>query len=135
MKRQVIETEKAYLKKDVPAFKAGDTVRVGVRIVEGDKERLQHFEGVCIGRSGGGVRETFTVRRVSYGVGIERTFPLHSPRVESIDMLRRGKVRQAKLYYLRGLRGKKARISEATRLTPEEKTQIPEEQKEAPSEE
>ena len=121
MKRQVMEIEKTMLKDKVPEFRAGDTLRVAVRIVEGEKERIQHFEGVCIKRRGGGVRETFTVRRVSYGVGIERVFPLHSPRVEDIKILRKGKVRRGKLYYLRNLRGKKARIPEATRVRPEEK--------------
>ena len=121
MKRQVMEIEKPFIKKDIPDFRPGDTVHVAVRIVEGEKERLQHFEGVCINRRGGGIRESFTLRRVSYGVGIERIFQLHSPRIESISVPRRGKVRRAKLYYLRNLRGKKARISEATRLTPEEK--------------
>lgn len=122
MKRQVMEIEKPQLKKEVPEFRAGDTVKVAVRIVEGEKERIQQFEGVCINRRGGGMRETFTLRRVSYGVGIERIFQLHSPRIEGITITRRGKVRRAKLYYLRNLRGKKARISEATRLTAAEKS-------------
>lgn len=124
MKQQILEIEKPYLKKNIPDFKPGDTVRVAVRIVEGDKERVQYFEGVCISRRGGGLRETFTLRRVSYGVGIERIFQLHSPRIESIEVVRRGKVRKAKLYYLRKLRGKKARIAEATRLTPEQKAEL-----------
>src|SRR5437870_3912070 len=105
-----IEAEQ--LRKDVPPFKPGDTVRVHVRVVEGDKERIQVFEGVCIRRSGGGSRETFTVRKTSYGVGVERTFPLHSPRIDKIDVTARGKVRRAKLYYLRELSGKAARIQE-----------------------
>ncbi|AXA36547.1 MAG: 50S ribosomal protein L19 [Candidatus Hydrogenedentota bacterium] len=100
------------LKKDVPEFGPGDTLKVSVRITEGDKERIQDFIGVCIRRKGSGISETFTVRRVSYGVGMERIFPIHSPKVEAIEVLRRGKVRRAKLYYLRELRGKKARIVE-----------------------
>ena len=104
-----------YMKQSVPDFRPGDTVRVAVRIVEGDKERIQNFEGVCIGRSGTGMDETFTVRRVSFGVGMERIFPLHSPRVESIQVLRHGRVRRAKLYYLRDLSGRKARIAETRR--------------------
>lgn len=103
------------MKKRVPDFRPGDTVRVAVRIVEGDKERIQHFEGVCIARHGGGMDETFTVRRVSFGVGIERVFPLHSPRVEKISVIRQGRVRQSKLYYLRELKGRKARIRETRR--------------------
>ncbi len=100
------------LKKDIPDFGPGDTVRVSVLISEGDKERIQDFVGVCIRRKGSGISETFTVRRVSYGVGMERIFPLHSPKIEKIEVLRRGRVRRAKLYYLRELRGKKARIVE-----------------------
>lgn len=106
------EVQKEQLRDDLPDFDAGDTVRVNVRVREGEKERLQAFEGVCIGRSGGGVNETFTVRKVSSGIGVERIFPLHSPSIESIDVVRRGRVRRAKLYYLRGLRGKAARIRE-----------------------
>ncbi len=106
------EIESSHLKSDIPYFRSGDTVRISVRIVEGDKERLQDYEGVVIARSGSGVRETFTVRRVSFGVGMERVFQLHSPRIDSIKVVRRGKVRRAKLYYLRNLRGKKARLSE-----------------------
>ncbi len=104
--------EKEQMKPDLPEFRPGDTVRVSVRIVEGDKERVQDYEGVVIRRKGGGLRETFTVRRVSFGVGMERIFPLHSPRLEGIQVVRRGKVRRAKLYYLRARRGKKARIQE-----------------------
>ena len=101
------------LRPDVPDFGPGDTVRVGVRVVEGNRERLQDFEGVCIGRHGGGINETFTVRRIaSHGIGVERTFLLHSPRIEAIRVTRRGRVRRAKLYYLRGLSGKAARIKE-----------------------
>lgn len=112
MQAIIREIEKSHLKKKVPDFRPGDTVRVSVRITEGKTERIQDFEGVCIARRGGGLRETFTVRRVSYGVGMERIFPLHSPRVAKIKVVRRGKVRRAKLYYLRELRGKKARITE-----------------------
>jgi large subunit ribosomal protein L19 len=99
--------------KDIPDFEPGDTVLVNVKVVEGDKSRVQAYEGVCIGRSGGGLNESFTVRKISYGEGVERVFPLHAPMIDSIKLVRRGKVRRAKLYYLRGLRGKKARISEA----------------------
>ncbi len=104
--------EEKHLKKDLPAFRPGDTVKVQVKVVEGDKERLQAFEGICIRRRGGGLSATFTVRKVTYGVGVERTFPLHSPSVERIEVLRLGQVRRAKLYYLRKLRGKAARIRE-----------------------
>jgi large subunit ribosomal protein L19 len=100
------------LKPDIPEFRAGDTVRVWVRVREGDKERLQAFEGVCIGRRGAGISETFTVRKISAGVGVERIFPLHSPSVADIEVVRPGRVRRAKLYYLRKLSGKKARIRE-----------------------
>ena len=104
--------ESAQLKDNVPEFRVGDTVRVQVKVVEGTRERLQAFEGVVIARRNGSVRETFTVRRNSYGIGVERTFPLHSPRVDSITVTRRGKVRRAKLYYLRGLSGKAAKVKE-----------------------
>ena len=104
--------EKTQIKEDIPAFQPGDTLRVHVRIKEGNKERLQAFEGVCIARKHGGVRETVTVRKVSFGVGVERIFPLHATVVDHIDVIRRGKVRRAKLYYLRNLRGKAARIKE-----------------------
>lgn len=104
--------EREQLKSDIPVFKPGDTVRVHVRVIEGEKERTQVFEGVVIARKGGGNRETFTVRKVSYGVGVERTFPVHSPRLEKIEVQTRGVVRRAKLYYLRGLAGKAARIQE-----------------------
>jgi large subunit ribosomal protein L19 len=100
------------LKEDVPEFRPGDTVRVQVRVREGDKERLQAFEGVCIGLRGGGISETFTLRKVSSGVGVERIFPLHSPSLAEIKVVRRGRVRRAKLYYLRSLSGKAARIPE-----------------------
>lgn len=104
--------EREGLKTNIPAFDPGDTVRVMVRVREGEKERLQAFEGVCIGRRGGGINETFTVRKISAGVGVERIFPLHSPNVSSVELLRRGKVRRAKLYYLRRLAGKSTRIKE-----------------------
>jgi large subunit ribosomal protein L19 len=100
------------LRTDLPAFFPGDTLRVQVRVREGDKERLQAFEGVCIGRRGAGISETFTVRKVSAGVGVERIFPLHSPSLSSIEVVRRGRVRRAKLYFLRQLSGKAARIRE-----------------------
>ncbi|MCM3713172.1 50S ribosomal protein L19 [Halalkalibacter oceani] len=100
------------LRSDLPAFRPGDTLRVHVKVVEGTRERIQVFEGVVIKRRGTGVSETFTVRKISYGVGVERTFPLHSPKIEKIEVKRRGKVRRAKLYYLRNLRGKAARIKE-----------------------
>ena len=99
--------------KEIPDFGPGDTVIVNVKVVEGERSRLQAYEGVCIARSGGGINESFTVRKISYGEGVERVFPLYSPMIDSIKVVRRGKVRRAKLYYLRGLRGKKARISEA----------------------
>lgn len=102
----------ASLRSDIPDFRAGDTVKVNVKVVEGNRSRVQAFQGVVIARQGGGVRETFTVRKVSFGVGVERTFPLHAPTIESIEVVSRGIVRRAKLYYLRDLRGKKARIRE-----------------------
>lgn len=102
--------EEEQMKKDLPAFRPGDTVRVHVRVVEGTRERIQAFEGVVIKMKGGGLRRSFTVRRVTYGVGVERTFPLHSPRIDRIEVVRHGVVRRAKLYYLRGLSGKAARI-------------------------
>ena len=109
----IIETlEKEQLRSDIPEFAPGDTVRVHAKIVEGSRERIQMFEGVVIGRQGTGVRETFPVRRISYGIGGERMFPVHSPRIEKIDVLRKGIVRRAKLYYLRNLTGKAARIKE-----------------------
>lgn len=100
------------LRTDLPEFRAVDTVKVHVKVVEGSRERIQVFEGVVIRRRGGGISETFTVRKISYGVGVERTFPVHSPRVDKIEVVRKGKVRRAKLYYLRNLRGKAARIKE-----------------------
>ncbi len=107
---QILEQEQ--LRQDIPSFRAGDTVRVHVKVIEGTRERIQVFEGVVINRQGTGVRETFTVRRVSYNVGVERTFPVHSPRIDKIEVMRRGIVRRAKLYYLRNLTGKAARIRE-----------------------
>jgi large subunit ribosomal protein L19 len=104
--------EEQHLRKDLPPFRPGDTVKVQVKVVEGDKERLQAFEGICIRRRGGGLSATFTVRKVTYGVGVERTFPLHSPSIDRIEVLRQGQVRRAKLYFLRKLKGKAARIKE-----------------------
>jgi large subunit ribosomal protein L19 len=106
------ETEKQWLRTDIPAFRAGDTLRVNVRVKEGEKERLQAFEGVCLARRGSGVSETFTVRKISNGVGVERIFPVHSPMLAEIAVIRRGRVRRAKLYYLRHLTGKATRIRE-----------------------
>src|SRR5690349_24858178 len=107
------QVEKLSAGKDIPHFGPGDTVLVNVKVVEGERTRIQAYEGVCIGRSGRGLNENFTVRKISYGEGVERVFPLYAPMIDSIKLVRRGKVRRAKLYYLRGLRGKKARISEA----------------------
>lgn len=106
------EVEKEYLRTDIPEFRSGDTLKVHVKVREGDKERIQLFQGVVISRRGSGTNESFTVRKMSGGVGVERVFPLHSPIIDKIDVLRRGRVRRAKLYYLRGLRGKAARIEE-----------------------
>lgn len=106
------QVERLSAGKTIPDFAPGDTVSVNVKVVEGERSRVQAYEGVCIGRSGHGLNENFTVRKISYGEGVERVFPLHSPMIDSIKVVRRGKVRRAKLYYLRGLRGKKARISE-----------------------
>ena len=112
-KKNIISVlEQEQLRNDIPEFRPGDTVKAHVKVVEGNRERIQVFEGVVIGRQNGGVRETFTVRRISYGVGVERTFPLHTPRVDKIEVVRLGRVRRAKLYYLRALRGKAARIPE-----------------------
>ena len=112
MNEMIRSIESAQLRTDIPEFRVGDTLRVQVKVVEGSRERLQAFEGVCIARRNGSCRETFTVRRTSYGIGVERTFPVHSPRVDSITVVRRGKVRRAKLYYLRSLSGKAAKIKE-----------------------
>ena len=105
--------EKEGMRTDIPAFEVGDTVNVYVKVVEGTRERLQAFEGVVIARKNGGIRETFTVRRISFGIGVERTFPLHSPMIDHIDVLRHGVVRRAKLYYLKGKTAKNSRIKEA----------------------
>lgn len=112
MSNIIAEIEKEYMKTDVPQFNVGDTVRVSVKVKEGNRERIQAFEGIVIAKKNGSVRESFTVRRVSFGVGIERTFPLHSPRITDIVVIKRGRVRRAKLYYLRNLSGKAAKIKE-----------------------
>lgn len=108
----VNEITASQLKKDIPEFKAGDTLRVAVRIIEGGKQRIQNFEGVCLARRGSGVSETFIIRKVSSGVGVERNFPLHSPNITSIEVVKHGKVRRHKIFYLRNLKGKAARIKE-----------------------
>src|ERR687889_2849808 len=110
MSKLIQALDQASLRTDVPTFRPGDTVKVHVKVVEGNRSRLQVFQGVVIRRSGGGVRETFTVRKVSFGVGVERTFPVHTPVVDRIEVVTRGDVRRAKLYYLRSLRGKAAKI-------------------------
>jgi large subunit ribosomal protein L19 len=115
---QLIDIERQFLRQSIPEFRPGDTVRIQVRVVEGDKERLQAFQGVVIARKGSGTREMFTVRKISGGIGVERIFPLHAPVVDRIEVLRRGKVRRAKLYYLRNLRGKAARILERRDVLP-----------------
>ena len=112
MTNLIDQIDAASLRDDVPAFRAGDTLRVHVRVVEGSRTRTQVFQGVVIARQGGGVRETFTIRKISFGVGVERTFPVHTPTVEKIEVVARGDVRRAKLYYLRNLRGKAAKIKE-----------------------
>ena len=106
------------LRSDIPAFRAGDTLKVHVRVIEGSRERVQVFQGVVIRRQGGGIRETFTVRKVSFGVGVERTFPVHSPNISEVEVVTRGAVRRAKLYYLRDLRGKAAKIKEKREARP-----------------
>ena len=116
LEAEAIET----LGKDIPDFRAGDTLRVGVRVVEGERTRVQNFEGVCIARSNRGINSNFTVRKMSFGEGVERVFPLYSPNVESIDVVRRGVVRRAKLYYLRGRTGKRARIAERKQTVSQE---------------
>ena len=108
----ILDIDQASLRDDIPEFRAGDNVRVHVRVIEGNRSRVQVFAGVVIARNAGGIQEAFTVRKVSFGVGVERTFPLHSPIIEKIEVERRGDVRRAKLYYLRGLRGKAAKIRE-----------------------
>ncbi|ANU13565.1 LSU ribosomal protein L19p [Planococcus halocryophilus Or1] len=112
MQNIITEITKEQLRTDLPKFRPGDTVRVHVKVVEGTRERVQVYEGVVISRRGGGISESFTVRKISYGVGVERTFPVHTPKIAQLEVLRRGKVRRAKLYYLRDLRGKAARIKE-----------------------
>ena len=110
MNKIIASIEKENMKAEVPVFEIGDTVRVYVKVVEGTRERLQAFEGTVIARKGGGLTETFTVRRISFGIGVERTFPIHSPRVDHVDVVRKGKVRRAKLYYLRERTGKAAKV-------------------------
>jgi large subunit ribosomal protein L19 len=110
MNSVIQKLEERSLRKDLPQFRVGDTLRLQVKVVEGEKERIQPFEGIVIKINGGGNRTTFTVRKVSYGIGVERIFPLHSPRIDKIQVLSRGKVRRARLYYLRGLSGKAARV-------------------------
>ena len=110
--QQLEQEQIAKLAKTIPDFQAGDTVIVNVKVKEGERSRVQAYEGVCIARNGGGLHQSFTVRKISYGEGVERVFPLHAPMIDSIKIVRRGKVRRAKLYYLRSRRGKKARISE-----------------------
>ena len=106
------KVDAAQLRDDIPKFRPGDTVNVHVKVIEGDKSRIQVFKGVVIRRQNGGIRETFTVRKISFGIGVERTFPVHSPNIDKIEVVSRGKVRRAKLYYLRNLRGKAAKIKE-----------------------
>ncbi|GAA5062839.1 large subunit ribosomal protein L19 [Thermocatellispora tengchongensis] len=118
MHTQIQEIEKASMRTDIPDFRPGDTLEVHVRVVEGNRSRIQVFKGFVLRRQGGGARETFTVRKVSYGVGVERTFPVHSPVIEKIQLVTRGDVRRAKLYYMRDLRGKAARIREKREATP-----------------
>ncbi|MCX7794582.1 MAG: 50S ribosomal protein L19 [Thermodesulfovibrionales bacterium] len=120
MNELIKAVEETYKKKSLPDFRVGDTVRVYVKVKEGDRERLQPFEGVVIARRGGGLRETFMVRKISFGVGVERIFPIHSPVVESIEVVKRGDVRRAKLYYLRRKKGKEAKIKEKETRTVEE---------------
>ena len=115
MQQLIADITKEQLRTDLPDFRPGDTVKVHVKVVEGSRERIQIFEGVVIKLRGGGISESFTVRKISYGVGVERVFPMHSPRVAKVEVVRHGKVRRAKLYYLRNLRGKKARIKEIRR--------------------
>ena len=112
--QRLAEVAREGLRTDIPAFEPGDTVKVMVRVREGDKERLQAFEGIVIAKRGGGISENFTVRKVSAGVGVERMFPIHSPTIATLELVRRGRVRRAKLYYLRGLKGKAARLKERT---------------------
>lgn len=115
------KVEKSYLRKDLPEFRVGDTVRVYVKIIEGEKERVQMIEGIVIRKKGDGTRATFTIRKVSFNIGLERIFPLHSPRIEKLEVVRRNKVRRARLYYLRDLKGKAARLSEVRMVKPKAK--------------
>ena len=124
--QQLEQEQIARLAKQVPDFQPGDTVQVNVKVVEGDRARVQAYEGVCIARSGGGLNESFTVRKISYGEGVERVFPVHSPMIDSIKVVRRGKVRRAKLYYLRDRRGKSARIAERSDRARVAQTDTPE---------
>jgi large subunit ribosomal protein L19 len=117
MHTAIAELEQAQIRSDIPDFRPGDTLRVHVKVTEGTRSRIQVFQGIVIRRQGGGVRETFTVRKISYGVGVERTFPVHTPAIEKIEVQSRGRVRRAKLYYLRSLRGKAARIKERREVT------------------
>ena len=124
-KIQKDQMEKIIAERSIPDFSAGDTIKVDVKIVEGDKERIQAFEGLCIARSGGGLNESFTVRKISYGEGVERIFPIFSPKIAGITVLKKGKVRRAKLYYLRDRRGKSARIVEKIQVSKKDtKTQV-----------
>ena len=118
MHTAIAELEQAQIRSDVPGFRPGDTLKVHVRVKEGNRSRIQVFQGVVIRRQGSGARETFTVRKISYGVGVERTFPVHTPAIDKIEVVTRGRVRRAKLYYLRDLRGKAARIRERRETTP-----------------
>jgi large subunit ribosomal protein L19 len=117
MHTAIAELEQAQIRSDIPGFRPGDTLRVHVRVVEGSRSRIQVFQGIVIRRQGSGARETFTVRKISYSVGVERTFPVHSPSIDKIELVTRGRVRRAKLYYLRSLRGKAARIKERRDLS------------------
>ena len=124
-KIQKDQMDKIVAERSIPDFSAGDTIKVDVKIVEGDKERIQAFEGLCIARSGGGLNESFTVRKISYGEGVERIFPIFSPKIAGISVLKKGKVRRAKLYYLRDRRGKSARIVEKIQVSKKDtKTQV-----------
>jgi large subunit ribosomal protein L19 len=118
MHTAIAELEQAQIRSDIPSFRPGDTLRVHVKVTEGNRSRIQVFQGIVIRRQGGGARETFTVRKISYGVGVERTFPVHTPAIDKIEVVTRGRVRRAKLYYLRSLRGKAARIRERREATP-----------------
>jgi large subunit ribosomal protein L19 len=122
MHTAIAELEQAQIRSDIPDFRPGDTLKVHVKVTEGNRSRIQVFQGVAIRRQGGGARETFTVRKISYGVGVERTFPVHTPAIDKIEVVTRGRVRRAKLYYLRSLRGKRARIRERREATPAKAT-------------